>query len=224
MSLAEVKGVLFDLDGTLADTAPDLVQALNLSLSDVGITAKPLADMRSAASHGSFALVDAAIPGADDALRTQVQQGLLAHYQRINGDHCQLFEGIAPLLDWLELCRIPFGVITNKPARFTRPLLHKLKLTSRMPVMISGDSTRYPKPHTAPMLLGAQQLQCQPQQILYLGDAERDLLAAQAAGMLGGVALWGYLGEADTPDAWPSYAQFTSPSNLHSALSQALTK
>ena len=224
MSLAEVKGVLFDLDGTLADTAPDLVQALNLSLSDVGIAAKPLADMRSAASHGSFALVDAAIPGVDDALRTQVQQGLLAHYQRINGDHCQLFDGIAPLLDWLELCRVPFGVITNKPARFTRPLLHKLKLSSRMPVMISGDSTRYPKPHTAPMLLGAQQLQCQPQHILYLGDAERDLLAAQAAGMLGGVALWGYLGEADTPDAWPAYAQFNSPSSLHSALSQAFAK
>lgn len=93
-----------------------------------------------------------------------------------------------------------------------------------MPVMISGDSTRYPKPHTAPMLLGAQQLQCRPQQILYLGDAERDLLAAQAAGMLGGVALWGYLGEADTPDAWPAYAQFNSPSSLHTALRQALAK
>ncbi|MGL5046123.1 MAG: HAD family hydrolase, partial [Shewanella sp.] len=94
MSLAQIKGVLFDLDGTLADTAPDLVQALNLSLKDVGIAAQPLADMRFAASHGSFALVDAAIPDAPAALRSQVQQGLLAHYQRINGDDCALFTGI----------------------------------------------------------------------------------------------------------------------------------
>lgn len=224
MSLAGIKGVLFDLDGTLADTAPDLVAALNLSLSDVGIAAKPLAAMRSAASHGSFALVDAAIPGADEALRTQVQQGLLAHYQRINGDHCQLFEGIAPLLDWLELNAVPFGVITNKPARFTRPLLNRLKLSARMPVVISGDSTCYPKPHRAPMLLGAQQLQCQPQQILYVGDAERDLLAAQAASMLGAVALWGYLSATDTPETWPAHARYPSPLSLHTALSQALVK
>lgn len=222
MSLAQIQGVLFDLDGTLADTAPDLVQALNLSLQDVGIAAQPLAAMRYAASHGSFALVDAAIPNAADDLRTQVQQGLLAHYQRINGDHCALFTGIAALLDWLELMQLPFGVITNKPARFTRPLLRKLNLHLRMPVIISGDSTKHPKPHTAPMLLGAQQLNCAPEHILYLGDAERDLLAAKAAGMLGGVALWGYLGVNDKPSQWPAHAHFASPTELHQALVDAL--
>ncbi|WP_283628957.1 HAD family hydrolase [Shewanella baltica] len=222
MSLAQIQGVLFDLDGTLADTAPDLVQALNLSLQDVGIAAQPLAAMRYAASHGSFALVDAAIPNAADDLRTQVQQGLLTHYQRINGDHCALFTGIAALLDWLELTQLPFGVITNKPARFTRPLLRKLNLHLRMPVIISGDSTKHPKPHTAPMLLGAQQLNCAPEHILYLGDAERDLLAAKAAGMLGGVALWGYLGVNDKPSQWPAHAHFASPTELHQALVDAL--
>lgn len=222
MSLAQIKGVLFDLDGTLADTAPDLVQALNLSLQDVGIAAQPLAPMRYAASHGSFALVDAAIPDAAEDLRSQVQQGLLAHYQRINGDHCALFTGIAVLLDWLELTQLPFGVITNKPARFTRPLLRKLNLHLRMPVIISGDSTKHPKPHTAPMLLGAQQLNCAPEHILYLGDAERDLLAAKAAGMLGGVALWGYLGVNDKPLQWPAHAHFASPTELHQALIEAL--
>lgn len=222
MSLAQIKGVLFDLDGTLADTAPDLVQALNLSLQDVGIAAQPLAAMRYAASHGSFALVDAAIPDAAEDLRSQVQQGLLTHYQRINGDHCALFTGIAALLDWLELTQLPFGVITNKPARFTRPLLRKLNLYLRMPVIISGDSTKHPKPHTAPMLLGAQQLNCAPEHILYLGDAERDLLAAKAAGMLGGVALWGYLGVNDKPLQWPAHAHFASPTELHQALIEAL--
>lgn len=218
MSLAQVRGVLFDLDGTLADTAPDLVQALNLSLQDAGIEAKPFESLRSAASHGSFALVDAAIPDASDALRHQLQQGLLAHYQRINGDQCQLFTGIAALLDWLDLQGLPFGVITNKPARFTRPLLQKLNLQRRMAVMISGDSTRYAKPHTAPMLLGAQQLNCAPEHILYLGDAERDLLAAQAAAMQGGVALWGYLDEEDDPQNWPALAQFASPQEVLAAL------
>lgn len=218
MSLAQVRGVLFDLDGTLADTAPDLVQALNLSLLDAGIEAKPFESLRSAASHGSFALVDAAIPHASDALRQQLQQGLLAHYQRINGDQCQLFTGIAALLDWLDLQGLPFGVITNKPARFTRPLLQKLNLHRRMTVMISGDSTRYAKPHSAPMLLGAQQLNCAPEHILYLGDAERDLLAAQAAAMLGGVALWGYLHEEDNPQNWPALAQFASPLAVLDAL------
>lgn len=179
--------------------------------------------MRYAASHGSFALVDAAIPNAADDLRTQVQQGLLAHYQRINGDHCALFTGIAALLDWLELMQLPFGVITNKPARFTRPLLRKLNLHLRMPVIISGDSTKHPKPHTAPMLLGTQQLNCAPEHILYLGDAERDLLAAKAAGMLGGVALWGYLGVNDKPSQWPAHAHFASPTELHQALVDALT-
>ncbi|MGL5358240.1 MAG: HAD family hydrolase, partial [Shewanella sp.] len=105
-----------------------------------------------------------------------------------------------------------------KPARFTRPLLHKLKLTARMPVMISGDSTCYAKPHPAPMLLGAQQLDCAPEQILYLGDAERDLLAAKAAGMLGAVALWGYLASTDTPQHWPALAQFASPIAVLEAL------
>lgn len=214
MDLAQIKGILFDLDGTLADTAPDLVQALNLSLLDAGLAPKPFDLLRSAASHGSFALVDAAIPNASDPLRTQLQQGLLAHYQRINGDLCRLFAGIAPLLDWFDLQGLPFGVITNKPARFTRPLLQKLNLQQRMKVIISGDSTRYAKPHSAPMLLGAQQLGCKPEHILYLGDAQRDLLAAQAAGMLGGVALWGYLSEHDTPQHWPACFQFESPMSV----------
>jgi phosphoglycolate phosphatase len=224
MSLTQVKGVLFDLDGTLADTAPDLVQALNLSLQDVGIAAQPLAAMRYAASHGSFALVDAAIPDAAEDLRSHVQQGLLAHYQRINGDHSQLFIGMAALLDWLELNTLPFGVITNKPARFCRPLLKRLNLHLRMPVIISGDSTRHAKPHTAPMLLGAQQLKCSPETILYLGDAERDLLAAKAAGMLGGVALWGYLGGDDKPAQWPALAHFASPTELHHRLIEAIKR
>lgn len=222
MSLAQVKGVLFDLDGTLADTAPDLVAALNLSLQDHHLAPVPFEAVRSAASHGSFALVDAALPTANATLRTQLQQGLLHHYRNINGMHCQLFTGIAELLAWLDSRSLPFGVITNKPARFTRPLLHALNLTQRMTTIVSGDSTLHAKPHSAPMFLGAQQINCAPEQILYLGDAKRDLDAAKAAGMLGGVALWGYLSDADTPLDWPAVGRFSTPTELHQSLLKAL--
>ncbi|UAL41669.1 HAD-IA family hydrolase [Shewanella inventionis] len=210
----DVKGVLFDLDGTLADTAPDLVYALNLSLEDAGFTAQPLEKMRHAASHGSLYLVKTAIPDADEALQLKIQQGLLQHYGQINGELSRLFDGLPELLNLFDQHNIPYGIVTNKPARFARPLVDKLGLTGRVNAMISGDSTRHAKPHTAPMLLAAQQIATSPQQILYLGDAERDLVAAHNANMLGGVALWGYLSASDKPELWPSKRHFADGSSL----------
>jgi N-acetyl-D-muramate 6-phosphate phosphatase len=209
-----IEGVLFDLDGTLADTALDLVAALNLSLEDRGFATKPLQAVRHAASHGSLALVRAAEPDLPLVLQQEIQQGLLTHYQRLNGSHCGLFDGMALLLEHLHANGIPWGIVTNKPARFTRPLMDRLGLTGQMRAIVSGDSTCYSKPHAAPMLLAAQQLGCAPGAILYLGDAERDLLAAQAAAMAGGVALWGYLGLDDMPSSWPSLAQFSCPQDV----------
>ena len=215
----QITGVLFDLDGTLADTAIDLVAALNMSLNDNGYTPEPLEKMRHAASHGSMALVNAAKPNLSDEDKLRLQQGLLAHYVSVNGQHCQLFEGIAQVLTYLDAHNIPYGIVTNKPARFTRPLLHALGITANMMSIISGDSTRFAKPHTAPMLLAAQQLKCVPAQILYVGDAMRDLEAANAANMLGGIALWGYLSEQDTPDLWPHQVQLRAPTDIVSFIS-----
>jgi 2-phosphoglycolate phosphatase len=210
----DVKAVLFDLDGTLADTAPDLVQALNLSLDEAGFTIQVLGAMRHAASHGSLFLVKTAIPEADERVQIDIQQAMLRHYARINGDHCRLFDDLPELLSLLDSQAIPYGVVTNKPARFARPLIEKLGLTYKLKALISGDSTRYAKPHTAPMLLAAQQIATAPQDILYLGDAERDLVAAHNARMLGGVALWGYLSPADKPDTWPADRQFEHGASL----------
>ena len=137
----DVKGVLFDLDGTLADTAPDLVHALNLSLNDSGFSAQPLDKMRHAASHGSLFLVKTAIPEADETTQMSVQQGLLRHYVQVNGTYSRLFDGLAELLTLLDQQSIPYGVVTNKPARFARPLVDKLGLTANLKAMISGDST-----------------------------------------------------------------------------------
>jgi 2-phosphoglycolate phosphatase len=210
----DIKGVLFDLDGTLADTAPDLVQALNLSLDEAGFNVQTLETMRHAASHGSLYLVKTAIPHAEERVQIAIQQALLRYYAQINGDHSRLFDDLPELLSLLDSQAIPYGVVTNKPARFARPLVEKLGLTDKLKTMISGDSTRYSKPHTAPMFLAAQQISIPPQSILYLGDAERDLVAAHNASMLGGVALWGYLSATDKPDTWPAGRQFEHGASL----------
>ncbi|MCE9678423.1 HAD-IA family hydrolase [Shewanella sp. AS1] len=216
---APICGVLFDLDGTLVDTAPDLVHALNLALLEHGFPPKPLEAVRDAASHGSLALVSAAQPELPDTEKVKIQQSLLSHYQQINGQHSRLFEGMDTLLLALIKANIPFGVVTNKAARFARPLLDTLevnstKLANLMPSIISGDSTRYSKPHSAPMLLAAQQLNCPPASILYLGDAERDLQAAYNSGMQGGIALWGYIAKTDKLDSWPHDYRFETPEEV----------
>ncbi len=210
----QIHGVLFDLDGTLIDTAPDLVSALNLALVDHGYLAKSIDEVREAASNGSLALVNAAYPNLSDAKKTEIQQTLLHHYAQVNGQHAVLFDGIPELLDCLSNNNIPFGIVTNKAACFARPLLKKLKLLQQMSAIISGDSTIYNKPHPAPMYLAAQQMQCRPESIIYLGDAKRDLEAAKNSQMLGAVAMWGYIAESDHPDHWPQDIALTHPCEL----------
>ncbi|MCF1427961.1 MAG: HAD-IA family hydrolase [Shewanella sp.] len=211
---SNVKAVLFDLDGTLVDTAADLVAALNLALSESGFAGQPLSAMRHVASHGSLALTLAALPAASETLQRQVQERLLYHYHDTNGCHATLFDGVRELLDGLLARNIAIGVITNKPARYTRVLLDCLGLTKQMHCIISGDTCTRCKPDAAPMYLGAMQSGALPSQVWYLGDAERDLLAAQAAGMSGIVALWGYIAKDEPVDSWPSFAQLQDPRSL----------
>ncbi|MGS0676498.1 HAD family hydrolase [Shewanella sp. 125m-1] len=209
-----IKGVLFDLDGTLADTAPEMIEALNMALAANGHSRVPFEAIRASASHGSVAMIKAAIPAIDDASIPSLQQSLFDNYELINGDNCDLFKGLDRLLDTLSQLSIPFGVVTNKPARFARPLLDKLGLTAKMPAVVSGDTTQHSKPHTAPMLLAAQQLRVLPEHILYLGDAERDLIAAKAANMISGLAVWGYIGPDDEPSLWPADLSFENGDSL----------
>ncbi len=209
-----INGVLFDLDGTLADTAPDMIEALNISLAQFGFPAVNSCELRYQASHGSLALVQTALPLQDEAMHAQVQSALLENYPQVNGKHCRLFAGLDGFLNLLSEHGIPFGVVTNKPARFTRPLMIKMGFEKLMPTIISGDSTLHSKPHTAPMLLAAQQLSVSPDQILYLGDAERDMQAAKACGMYAGLAKWGYIGPSDVITEWPSDISFIDPDDL----------
>lgn len=226
MPNSTILGVLFDLDGTLADTAPDLVAALNLALHDFDYPSVALEDVRDAASNGSLALVTAAQPTLDAAQKVQLQQALLAHYQRINGDNARLFDGMTEVLHYLMENGIAFGVVTNKAARFTRPLLTKLCLGQQPLIecirsVISGDSTTQGKPAAAPMLLAAQQLGCDAGNIIYIGDARRDLEAAQNSHMHGGIAMWGYIAKDDKPADWPHQICFDKPYAIIDYLAQA---
>ncbi|QYJ84267.1 HAD family hydrolase [Shewanella aegiceratis] len=215
-----IKGVLFDLDGTLVDTAPDLVLALNLALKDFGLPSQHLEDIRYAASHGSLALVNAAQPHLNDEEKAAIQQALLEHYHNVNGQEAKLFDGMSALLEHLSGQQIPFGVVTNKAARFARPLLHRLALANKMPAIISGDSTTQSKPHPAPMRLAASQIGVSCQGILYLGDAKRDLEAARNSDMLGGIAHWGYIGNNDQAHLWPHDFGFDTPVSVLELLRQ----
>ncbi|MDB2386747.1 HAD-IA family hydrolase [Shewanella sp.] len=219
-----LQGVLFDLDGTLADTAPDLIAALNVALEQNDFLAVSSDTLRYQASHGTLAMVQSVLPQQSDECHARVQQALLTHYARINGKYCQLFNGLSAFLARLAQHDIPFGIVTNKPARFTRPLLDTMGLTPLSQSIISGDTTCYAKPHTAPMLLAAQQLKVQPSQILYLGDAERDMQAANASGMYAGLAQWGYIGPNDTPETWPVDHVFNSVAALNLWLENQLNR
>ncbi|WP_394205304.1 HAD family hydrolase [Shewanella waksmanii] len=215
---SKVSAVLFDLDGTLADTADDLVAALNLALADFGYDQVSLAKMRHVASDGSLAMVKAAANGLDDEKLEALRQSLLSHYASVNGHQARLFAGIDSLLTQLTERGIAFGLVTNKPARYTRPYMDQIGLTEKMSCIISGDSTAFSKPHPQPMLLAAQQTNVAPEHILYLGDARRDLEAAQNTNMLGGVAGWGYIKDNSQALDWPHHFFFNEVEEIIGAI------
>lgn len=211
-ALAGIRAVLFDLDGTLVDTAPDLGYALNLQRGRHGLA--PLADavIRPQASHGARGLLGLGFGiGPDDAKFPAMREEFLELYAANICRHSQPFPGIPGLLDALEARGLKWGVVTNKPARFTEPLLSILDLAERAACIVSGDTCPQPKPHPAPMLAAAELCGAAPAACLYLGDAERDIEAARAAGMPALVAAWGYLDATDTPGAWGAHAEIRHP-------------
>ncbi|MFU8838424.1 MAG: HAD-IA family hydrolase [Thiohalomonadaceae bacterium] len=212
---ATIRTVLFDLDGTLADTAPDLAWALNQVLQEQGREPLPFAQIRPAVSHGGIALIklgfglDEADPGFQP-----LRERLLALYRAHITRETRLFAGMAELLDALEQRGLNWGVVTNKPAWLTEPLLAELQLSTRCATRVSGDTLPQRKPHPAPMLLACQQAGSEAQQCLYLGDAERDVQAGRQAGMRTLIAAFGYIGAEDRPQDWGADAIIEHPLQL----------
>ena len=200
---ADTAAVLFDLDGTLADTAPDLAHALNTVRAERGLAPLPFARIRPVVSHGATALIRlgfALTPEDEDF--EPLRQRLLAVYQDQLTCRTRLFPGMAELLAELERRNVPWGVVTNKPARLTEPLLAGLGLAQRAACIVSGDSTPERKPHPAPLLHACRLLDRAERHCLYVGDAQRDIEAGRRAGMKTLVALFGYLDADDDPAAW----------------------
>lgn len=210
-----MKAVLFDLDGTLADTAPDLGHALNLQRERHGLPPLAQETIRPYASHGTRGLFEIGFGlKPEDAQFCIMRDEYLALYTANLCLHTTLFPGMAELLDELESKGIAWGVVTNKPARFTNPLMEQLGLFNRAASIISGDTCPHPKPHPEPLLAAAREIGVAPQSCLYIGDAERDIEAARAADMTAILAAYGYLGAADRPETWGASASIRHPSEI----------
>lgn len=213
-ALAGIQAVLFDLDGTLVDTAPDLGYALNLQRARHGLAPLPENTIRPQASHGARGLLGVGFGvGPDDVRFAALREEFLELYAANICHHSQPFPGILDLLDAIEARGLKWGVVTNKPARFTEPLMSLLDLAERAACIVSGDTCPQPKPHPAPMLAAAELCGAAPAACLYLGDAERDIEAARAAGMPALVAAWGYLDAGDQPHAWGAHAEIRHPTD-----------
>lgn len=216
MAKEQIKTVLFDLDGTFADTAPDLADALNRTLIANGQAALPFEKIRPVVSHGGRALIELGF-GIDhkDPHFEPLRQQLLDYYQSDIAKHTQLFPGILDLLHALQDKQLQWGIVTNKPGWLTQPLLASLTLPVAPCAVVSGDTLPQRKPDPAPLLYASKQCECGPSQCLYIGDAERDILAGQRAGMLTLAALYGYIGTQDDPRQWQADGYIEHPQDIH---------
>lgn len=210
-----IRCVLFDLDGTLADTAPDLAYALNTLRSERGLSPLTFAEIRPHVSHGAAALVKlgfGAIPESPGfpALRQRLLDIYEAHLTR----ETRLFTGMDEVLAALESRAVKWGVVTNKPAWLTQPLLQQLGLLERAATVVSGDTTERKKPHPDPMFHAAKEAGLRAEECLYVGDAERDIEAGVRAGMRTLVALFGYLGKDDVPHKWGADGMVGTPTDI----------
>jgi phosphoglycolate phosphatase len=210
-----LRGVLFDLDGTLADSAPDLAAALNRVRADEGLAPVDVESLRVYSSTGARGLLLAGMQVSSDHPRyLALRDAFLVHYTATLADRTRLFEGVEAMLDALDARDLAWGIVTNKAARYTEPVTTHLGLAARAGTIVSGDTTPHPKPHPAPLLAAAEALALPPSAFVYVGDDLRDIDAGRAAGMPTLVARWGYLGPGADPDRWPADGWLDHPRDL----------
>jgi len=207
--------ILFDLDGTLADTAPDLAHALNSVLEEQGEEALEFEKIRPVVSHGGIALIKLGFGIEEEHPDFELlRQRLLEIYRENITRETELFPGMQDLLCMIEDEGMNWGVVTNKPSWLTEPLMESLSLTERAACVISGDTCENRKPHPEPILRACQMAGSDIEQCLYVGDAERDIVAGRHAGVRTAVALFGYIGEDDSPQSWQADVLVDSPDDL----------
>jgi len=216
-----VNHVLFDLDGTLADTAPDLAFALNQVLREYGQAPLAYMKIRSVVSLGGAAMINLAFaksPG--DSGYDQIRTRFLDIYHQNILRETRLFPGMERVLDTLEAEDRNWGIVTNKPGWLTDPLLEKMKLSKRAGCVISGDTLPFSKPHPEPLLHACRLMNCLPAETVYIGDAQRDIEAGKNAGMPTMIAGYGYIEEDTALDSWGANLIINSPIEILEWLNQ----
>jgi phosphoglycolate phosphatase len=213
--------VLFDLDGTLLDTAPDMASALNALRMLEGLAPLPYAAIRPHVSHGAARLIEIGFACSAGERFDSLRQRFLDLYRSDLASGTRPFDGLEQILAELERRGIAWGVVTNKPGWLTNPLMEALGMDRRAACVISGDTLPERKPHPLPLLYAARLLEVDPGDCIYVGDAERDIQAGRAAGMTTLVAAFGYLAEGDDPASWSADAIANDPRELLSLLGLA---
>lgn len=222
MIFSDVQAVLFDLDGTLIDSAPDLGAAVDKMRVDRGLPSLPSSDYRPMAGAGARGMLGVAFGMTPEhANFSAMREEFFCNYEQCLTQNTYIFDGVLGLIAQLTLRELPWGVVTNKSERFTLPLTRAMSLFASARTVISGDTTPHAKPHPAPLFEAARQIGIEPSRCVYVGDDERDIVAGLAAGMKTVAASYGYLGQKADPAAWGAHATINSPAALLQLLGSA---
>ena len=207
--------VMFDLDGTLVDSAPDLIAALNKARQHRGLDPVSTAEITPFISYGAAAMIRKSLNGFEnETLLEKILKDMLDEYQVHIADRTRLFEGMPGILDSIEAKGLKWGVITNKRERFTTPLMDALGLIDRAACIVSGDTTANNKPHPEPMLTACQQAGVTASECLYIGDSAHDIEAGKRTNMKTLAAVYGYLKPDDRPKTWGADALINHPAEI----------
>lgn len=213
--------VLFDLDGTLVDTAPDLIACLNKSLVKHGFDEVVSDRLKPFISYGAAVMINKSISNVDEQTQEKILETMLDYYQHNIAEHSRFFSGMPDTLNTIESLGLKWGIVTNKRERFTNPLVDAFKLTERVACIVSGDTTANSKPHPDPMLTACAQANVRPEECVYIGDALHDIDAGKNANMKTLAAIYGYLKPDDNPKNWGADALIESPAQLTTWITSA---
>jgi 2-phosphoglycolate phosphatase len=215
MKFENIQAVLFDLDGTLIDSAPDLGAAVDKMRVDRGLSSLPLDHYRPMAGAGARGMIGLAFGyTAEHPDYEAMKEEFFQNYEACMTERTFAFEGVAALIEDLVSRQLPWGVVTNKSKRFAEPLTQGMPLFATAAVVICGDTTPHAKPHPAPLLEAAKRLNIEPARCVYVGDDERDIVAGHAAAMKTVAATYGYLGIQADIRTWQAHAQIDTPRQL----------
>jgi N-acetyl-D-muramate 6-phosphate phosphatase len=212
---ARLGAVLFDLDGTLIDSAPDLAGACNEMRVDRGLVPLPYEGLRRMVGSGARGMIGASFGlTPENPGYAELRDEFLDRYEARMTRETKVFDGMVPILAWLATRGVRWGIVTNKATRFAAPLVASLGLATQAATLVCGDTVAHSKPHPAPLLEAARRLALAPERCAYVGDDRRDVDAGRAAAMLTVVAAWGYLGDGDAPSSWGADHLIDRPDEL----------